>query len=540
MLNAIQYNGKANIGSVLGKVIAENPELKKDIYKLKAEIGKVIEQVNSWSLDQQKKELKKFGDVFKPEKEQRVGLPPLEGAEIGKVIMRFAPNPNGPLHIGHAKPAILNDEYTKMYKGKLWLRYDDTDPKTEGKRPMKEAYGWIRDSLIWLGVKIHREARASERLPIYYKHFEQLLAIHRAYICNCNPIHWRELKERGEACPCRTVDERAQTERWESMLKDAEEGSMVARVKTTLSHPDPAARDWAAFRIIENADHPIAGNKYRVWPMLDFASAIDDRELGVTHIIRGVDLMISEVRQKYLYEYFKWKYPITQTAGKLQVEEGVLSKSKILAGIKAGVYSGWDDPRLATLASLKRRGFSPDAIRNYIVEIGVNPINVTFDWKAFESHNRKVIDSRSDRYFFVAEPVDIMLDKLPMKTAKAPLYPGKRKYRKIPVSKKLVVEKVDFVANRGKETRLMHLCNVRLDNKSKVTGKAVKDIPKIHWLDGETIKAKLVMPTGKVVSGLAEVNLKKVKVDKTVQLERIGFVRVDSNKKGLVMYYAHR
>ena len=538
LLNAQQYDGKASIGSVLGKVLAENPALKKDVPKVKAEIEKTVEQVNSWSLEKQKKELAKLGDVSRPEKEQRVGLPLLDNAVKGKVVMRMAPNPNGPLHIGHVRPALLNDEYVKMYKGKFILRFDDTDPK--GKRPMKEAYDWIRESLQWLGVKIHKETKASERLPVYYRYFEKLLEMGKAYICNCNPVHWRELKARGEACPCRDLSESSAGERWKEMLKDAEEGSMVARVKTDINHPDPAARDFAAFRIIDEPNHPVTKNKYRVWPMLDFASAIDDHEFGVTHIIRGVDLMISEIRQKFVYDYFGWDYPVTRTNGKLLVEGAVLSKSKILEGIRSGMYSGWDDPRLPTLSALKRRGFSAEAIRDYIVEVGANPINVILDWKALESHNRKVIDKDSNRYFFVAEPVEITLSKVPMKSAKAPLYPGKRKYRRIPVGKKLVVDRIDFVANRGRETRLMHLCNVKLDKAAKFTGKSVKDIPKIHWLDGKTLKAKLVMPDGKVVSGLAEINLKKAKAGETVQLERIGFARVDSNKKELVMYYAHR
>lgn len=150
---------------------------------------------------------------------------------------------------------------------------------------------------------------------------------------------------------------------------------------------------------------------------------------------------------------------------------------------------------------------------------------------------QKIIDPISNRYFFVGEPIEILLDKLPMRTVKAPLFPGKRKYRRIPVTKKIFVDKTDFTNYRGKEVRLMHFCNVVLDRKAKVTGKALKDIPKIHWVSSKNVKVKIIMPDGKEVEGLAEPEVSKVKPEQTVQFERIGFA--SCNKKGL-FYFAHK
>jgi len=160
LINALDFNGRANPGSVIGKVIAELPQAKKDMASLGKLVVTVVNEVNALSLGQQKTQLEKFGPIKEPKKEEKKkGLPELEGAKQGKVIMRMAPNPNGPMHIGHCRMAVLNDEYVKKYKGKLILRFDDTDPKNPNKVPMKEAYGWMEEDMKWLGVKYHKVFR---------------------------------------------------------------------------------------------------------------------------------------------------------------------------------------------------------------------------------------------------------------------------------------------------------------------------------------------------------------------------------------------
>src|SRR3989344_5305271 len=313
LLNAVQHDGTASQGAVMGKAIAEKPELKGDMGALAKEIASVLKEVNALSPEDQKKEMEKLGPIEKPEKKQREGIPDLPNVK-GKVVMRFAPNPNGPLHIGHVRQAILNNECVNRYGGDFILRFDDTDPKTEGKQPMKEAYDWMERDLEWLGIVIGKVSAASSRLEIYYAHFGKLLEMGKAYVCTCD------------------------AERWRKMLGDCEEGKAVARIKTDICHPDPAARDWAAFRIIAKPNHAKTGNTYRVWPLLDFASAIDDHEFGTTHIIRGVDLNISEVRQRFLYGYFSWEYPSAITTGKFSVKDTLMSKSKIFAGISTGDF----------------------------------------------------------------------------------------------------------------------------------------------------------------------------------------------------------
>lgn len=539
LANAVQFNGKASIGAVIGKVIAEKPEMKADMDFLKKTVAKIVSEVNAIGIETQKKELEKTG-WQKIEKEQRTGLPPLPNADAG-VVMRMAPNPNGPAHIGHSRMAILNDEYAKMYKGRLFLRFDDTDPKNPNKIPMKEAYKWIEEDLKWLGVKYEKSFRASARLGIYYKYFERLLAMGKAYICTCGQEAWRRMV-RGERkpCPCRSLGVKENLKSWKDMLlHKIKEGQAVGRIKTDIETiSDPAIIDWVAFRIVDKPNHPFAKPIKKVWPMLDFASAIDDFEFGITHIIRGKDLAISEARQKILYEYMGWKYPVTKVYGKfITTENMVVSKSKIAEGIKSGKFSGYDDPQLATLKAFRKRGIRPEAIRNYIAGLGLSEAETTVDLEILFSENRKLIDRGSDRCFFVSEPIEIELDKLPIKKVKAPLYPRKRKFRKIPASNKIYIEKQDYVANLGKEARLMHFCNLIVGKKAKVTGTELKDIPKMHWVPKNAKKTKLMMPDGKIVSGLAEPAIAKVKPNQIVQFERIGFARCD--KKGF-FYFAHK
>ncbi len=542
LLNAQQY-GKAEVGSVIGKVIAENPEAKNKIAELKKEIFETVAAVNKMSSQQIEKELKKFGKIKKPKKEEQ-HLKPLPNAVKGKVVMRVAPNPNGPPHLGHTRPAVLNDEYVKMYKGKMIMRFDDTDPKNPNKRPSKDAYGQMEEDFKWLGIKWQKTFRASERLEIYYKHFYEILKKGWAYVCTCPQEEWSNLVRINHGqCPCAANGADRNLQLWEQMLAgEMKEGQAVGRMKTSRDISDPAVLDWVTFRIVDEPQHPFVKDK-KVWPMLDFASAIDDYEFKITHIIRGKDLMISEVRQKILYEYLGWKYPETIVFGKLFMpDEMVLSKSKISEGMKKGIYKGFDDPRLATLIAFRRRGIQPQAIRNYIVNLGVHESESHVDLNIMYDENKKIIDAKSNRYFFVGEPIQINLDRLPMRKVLAPVYPGKRTYRKIPVSKKIFVDKIDLIANREKEVRLMHFCNIDLNEIAKVTGKANKEgIPKIHWVPEKNLKVRLVMNTGKEIEGICEPEIEKVKVGSTVQFERIGFCRCDENsKKSRVFYFAHK
>lgn len=551
LLNAVQHDGTASQGAVMGKAIAEKPELKGDMGALAKEIASVLKEVNALSPEDQKKEMEKLGPIEKPEKKQREGIPDLPNVK-GKVVMRFAPNPNGPLHIGHVRQAILNDEYVKRYGGEFILRFDDTDPKTEGKQPMKEAYDWMERDLGWLGIVIGKVSAASSRLEIYYAHFGKLLEMGKAYVCTCDAERWRKMKERKEACPHREEPPAAQEERWRKMLGDCEEGKAVARIKTDICHPDPAARDWAAFRIIARPNHAKTGNTYRVWPLLDFASAIDDHEFGTTHIIRGVDLNISEVRQRFLYGYFSWEYPSAITTGKFSVKDTLMSKSKIFAGISTGDFTGWDDPRLATIMALRRRGFNARAIRNLILEVGINAANIEIDMVALEAHNRKLIDSKASRYFFVEDPHKVAVKGAPSQTVELKLHPddagrGKRAHK---TGEEFFISGKDHdMLKKGKLYRLMDCLNFVWEGKDASFHSLAHDEYRkggekiMHWLPvGEHLAdAEVMMPDRSAAKGVAEQMAGGLNVGDVIQFERFGFCRLDAKEgKLLKFWYTHK
>ena len=550
--NAVSYNGKANPGAILGKVLGENPDLRDKVPEVKKLVEVTVKEVNKLGLEKQRSELEKSGFVEEKKTKEEKKLPDLPEAIPGKVIMRMAPNPNGPMHIGHCRMAILNDEYVKRYNGTLILRFDDTDPKNENKIPMKEAYDSMPSDLRWLGVKFDRIERASARLEIYYNYFEKMLDSGHAYICACQQEEWSELvRKKGGECPCKSNTNKENLEKWKKMLLwKFKEGEAVGRIKTgnpAEVEPDPAVRGWVAFRIVDDPEHPFIDKKMKVWPTLDFASSIDDFEFKVTHIVRGKDLMISEKRQKILYNYMGWKYPVTKVYGKfMTTEEMVISKSKINEGIKKGVYTGFDDPKLALIKAFRRRGILPEAIRNYIISLGLNEAETTVDLDILFAENRKLIDPKADRYMVAVDPVEIdisgPLKKSGIKFAEIKYHPDKKETRKVDVGNKIFVSKEDFNNLKGKDVRLIDLFNVKLDKKAvySKTQDFGFETKKIQWVTGDNVQIKLISPEG-VKEGLGEKGLLKLKENDIIQMLRIGFGRIDKvEKDSVTVYFAHK
>ncbi len=271
LLNAISYKGKARVQSVLGKLLTERPNLKARVKEIAPTVAKVVEAVNKLALKEQEREVQaKWPEALVKEKvEAEKKLPPLPNVEkYKKVVTRFSPNPDCVLHLGNARAIILCYEYAKMYNGLFYLRFEDTDPRL--KRTQLSFYDLIREDLEWLGCKWDAEFIQSDRLPIYYKYAEKLLADGNAYICTCKPSDFRKKVTAKQACPCRSLPAKEQLNRWRKMLDGTyREGEAVVRIKTDLNHPNPAIRDWPALRLIDvgKYPHPRVGNKYRVWPL---------------------------------------------------------------------------------------------------------------------------------------------------------------------------------------------------------------------------------------------------------------------------------
>lgn len=565
LLNAISYGGKAKVQPVLGKLLTEKPDLKARVKEIMPLVANVVKAVNKLSLAEQKREVEiKWPEALVKEKvKAKKKLPPLPNVEKYKqVVTRFSPNPDCVLHLGNARAVVLCYEYAKMYNGLFYLRFEDTDPR--GHKPELSFYDAIKKDLEWLGCKWDAEFIQSDRLPIYYEHAEKLLARGHAYVCTCKPREFRKLVLAKQSCPCRDLPPNEQLTRWERMLDGTySEGQAVVRIKTDLTHPNPAVREWPALRIIdtERHPHPRVGSKYCVWPLYNFACGLDDHLLGVTHIIRGKEHLTNQKRQEYMYRHFGWKYPEAIHYGRMKITGATLSKSKIVQGVKTGAFTGWDDPRLATFIALRKRGITPEAIRRLIIEVGPKPVDVILSWENLYALNKKIIDPIADRYFFVPNPRRMIVKSVPKSvTARIPLHPNKpeRGFRLFKVkpennTSSLWISSQDMdLLKKGKVVRLMGLFNVQIRNVAKGAVEAVfhsdsieearkLEAPLIHWVPAGTgLPCEVVMPDATVVRGIAEDTCRKLKANDVVQFERFGFVKVEDVKWKLKVYYAHR
>jgi len=584
----VQHGGKAQAGAIVGRIIGEKQELKTKAKELSRLIRKIVDEVNNLSIEEQKGIVEeKWPEALKKEKvEEERRLPPLPNADKYKqVVTRFSPNPDCVLHLGSARAIILSYEYARLYKGKFMLRFEDTDPKV--KKPVLEFYDRIREDLAWLGCKADEEYIQSDRLPIYYEYAERLLREGNAYVCTCQPEQFRKKTLSREPCDCRSLSAEANLERWQRMLEGGyDEGEAVVRVKTDVEHPNPAVRDWPALRIIDPAKypHPRVGSKYRVWPLYNMAAGVDDHLLGITHVIRGKEHLTNQVRQEYMYRHLGWKYPETIHYGRLKITGASLSKSKIVQGVREGVYTGWDDPRLATFAALRKRGITPDSIKKMIIDVGPKTADVTLSWENLYAYNRKILDPQSNRYFFVSNPVELRVNNIPrVFEAKLPLHPEKgeftkrfvkvtlRGFREYTITPDYEDQSVTFWIARkdaeavelGKVIRLMELFNIQVQVKYTVSGigidrekivaleaffvsESYEEVRKakvqlIHWIPvGQEYPCEVIMPDFASNKGFAESACEKLKPDTLIQFERFGFVRVDKNDAKLTAYYAHK
>lgn len=544
LLNAAKHKGSANPGAVMGSIMSNEVELRSRAKEIGPLAGKIVAQVNALSAEEQASEMEKFGVEVqdKKPKTKDMGLQELPGTHEN-IVSRFAPNPSGPLHIGHSRAAVPNAEYVKRHDGKLILRIEDTDPK----RVFEPAYEMIPEDLAWLGIEPNEIVYQSDRFEIYYDYARQLIEKGAAYMCTCDGETFKELKDNCKPCPCRDNSVEENLALWEK-FDTMESGEAVLRIKTDINHKNPAIRDWVAMRLVDE-EHPRVGTKYRIYPMMNFSVSVDDHLMGMTHVLRGKDHLANSEKQKYLYNHMGWDLPEFIHYGRLKMEDIALSTSKAMAGIEDGTYSGWDDPRLGTLRAIARRGIDPRTIYNLITEIGVKMADSAISWKKIYGLNRNFVEPIANRYFFCENPVEIKIDG----------YNG----GEISIERPLHADHIDR-GNRilsfdgsaylAKEDiadgifRLMDAVNVEIDgdkiiyhstsfeDAKKVKAKIIQWVPTI-----DNVNVKIVMDDASAKIGVGEDTLRDLEVGDIVQFERVGFARLDEIKDDkLVFYYAHK
>ncbi len=555
--NAVKFNGKCNPKALVGAVIRDFPEVKDSMQELMKGINVIAKQINAMSLEGQKKKLLALDPSAldkKPKREKKDLFRELPNVDKDKgVVMRFAPSPSGPMHIGHAFSGIPTSIYVKRYGGKFILRIEDTNPENI----YEPAYELLPKDAEWVFGNVTDVVIQSDRLEIYYDYAKRFINADAAYVCDCDNEEFKELIKNKKSCPCRSLTKEDNLKRWEKMIDPSgyKQGEAVLRFKADIENKNPALRDFPLARINE-AEHPRQGKRYRVWPLMNLAVATDDIEAGMTHIIRSKHHQTNAERQKMMYESLGIKeFPESMFLGNWHFEGMEISCSKTKLKIEEGKLNGWDDIRGPFLLALRRRGFHPGSLRLFTKQVGITPNDKKMDikefFKALDAYNKEIIDPTSKRFFFITNPVKVTINNSPGEIVELDLHPdnisGGRKFK---TSDKFLLAKKDYGTFRDNEIiRLMDCLNFKKKGDKyefdsldydvfKFNGKKI-----IHWLpDSEDLlDVEILMSDNSIAKGKAEANLKQIKIGDVVQFERFGFCRLDSIEENVYKFwFAHR
>ncbi|MHA1671674.1 MAG: glutamate--tRNA ligase [Promethearchaeota archaeon] len=570
--NAVKFGGTPNKKAIMGKIMRERKDLRSQALTITPLLDEVIEAINHLNLDEQREKLLEIDpDALKKKetKKEKKILPELPNTDnYEKIIMRLAPYPSGALHIGNARMVILNDEYIKRYNGELILFFDDTIGSSKSQRlsprakyVLPESYDLIEEGLKWLGVNYSKIYYKSDRLEIFYEYCKKLIEDGIAYVCFCEVKEFKDkYKLKQKDCPHRNNRIETNLIEWDNMLQGKyHETTAVVRLKTGMDQKDPALRDQIIMRISE-AQHPKVGTKYVVWPMLEFSWAIDDHLIGVTHILRGADLVKEDFIENFIWEHFNWSKAEFLHYGRLRFPNMKLSKTEARNKIQEGIYQGWDDPRTWSLQSLKKRGIRPKALRNSLLDLGMSLTGISFSVNWLYAKNKDIIDELSDRYFYVEDPIQLEIKEVPEEqyTAEPLLLPSKpekgKRIIKVNVENRILNI---FISNSDKDKlginqiiRLKDLINIKIEKIDLINNKIIakyhsaelnREYSIIHWVPvDENIEVTILKPDGSISKGVGEINLKDIKLDKTIQFERYGFVNpIRKDKNSLYCYFTH-
>ena len=399
----------------------------------------------------------------------------LKSGKHKSIITRFPPEPNGYLHIGHAKSICLNFGVAKKYGGKTNLRFDDTNPVKED----TEYVDSIKEDIKWLGFQWAEEHYASDYFEQLYQWAVELIKKGLAYVDDQSLEQMREnrgtVQTPGKDSPYRNRSVEENLDLFERMRKgEFPDGSKTLRAKIDMAHPNMHMRDPIMYRIIHTSHHR-TGDKWSIYPMYDYAHGESDSIENITHSICTLEFDI----HRPLYDWFIEQlgiFPSHQYEfARLNLNYTVMSKRKLLQLVKENYVSGWDDPRMPTICGLRRRGYTPESIRNFCEDIGVAKRDNVIDYARLENALRDDLNKRSQRVMAVLNPVKLIIDNYPEgKTAQLSAINNPEDEsagtREVSFSKTLYIERDDFMENPpkkyfrmtpGQEVRLRYAYIVR-------------------------------------------------------------------------------
>ena len=393
------------------------------------------------------------------------------------VKTRFPPEPNGYLHIGHAKSILLNYGLACEYNGKFNMRFDDTNP-TKEKEEFVES---IKADVNWLGADYEdRLFFASDYFDIMYEAAVKLIKKGKAYVCDLSPDEIREyrgtLSEPGKNSPYRDRSVEENLELFENMKNGMyEDGAKVLRAKIDMSSPNINMRDPIIYRVAHQSHHR-QGDKWCIYPMYDFAHPIEDATEGITHSICTLEFEDHRPLYDWVVRELEYENPPKQIEfAKLYLTNVITGKRYIKKLVEDGIVDGWDDPRLVSLAALRRRGFTPDSIRKFVELCGVSKANSSVDYAMLEYCIREDLKLKRPRLMAVLDPIKLVIDNYPegeVEYLEAPNNMENEELgtRKIPFGRELYIEREDFMVDPPKKyKRMFPGTEVRLMNAYFVT-----------------------------------------------------------------------
>ena len=447
----------------------------------------------------------------------------LENKKHDEIITRFPPEPNGYLHIGHAKSIVLNSGLAEEFKGKFHLRFDDTNPTKEDTEYVES----IKEDVKWLGGNWDNIYFASNYFDIMYDKAKLLIKKGLAYVCDLTPEEIREyrgtLTEPGKESPYRNRSVEENLDLLERMKNgEFEDGAKVLRAKIDMAAPNINMRDPIIYRIA-HATHHNTGDKWCIYPMYDFAHPLEDAIEGITHSICTLEFE----DHRPLYDWFVKECEMESTPrqiefARLNMTNTVMSKRKLKQLVDENIVDGWDDPRMPTVSGLRRRGYTPEAIRNFCIAIGVSKANSVVDSQMLEYFIREDLQLKANAAMAVIRPLKVVITNYPEGQTEMLPVPNNAKNeaagtREVPFSREIYIEQEDFMEVPvkkyfrlfpGNEVRLIGAyfikCNdvIKDENGNVVelhctydpetksgsgfTGRKVKGT--IHWVDAKTAK----------------------------------------------------
>ncbi|MFH1916652.1 MAG: glutamate--tRNA ligase [Nanoarchaeota archaeon] len=542
--NAAKF-GKTDPGRLVGKLLGEEPSLRADMKHIMPVMKKIVDEVNALSPHEIEERLKEFPEEEKEEKDIFDFVVPKR-----PVVTAFPPDPSKYPHIGHVKAALLNYLFAKKYNGKFYLRFEDTNPEL----PRTEYYEQFIHDFSWIGIFPDQVFYASDSVDYLYTMIEKFFAEGHAYVCTCTQERVKMSREKGKPCACRSLAKEENLARFKKMLSgEFKEGDSVVRLKIDLSHQNSTMRDPSVFRTNDHP-HPRVGKKHRVWPTYDFQNSVLDGQMGVTYRFRTKEFELRNELHSLIQEWAGFTPTEIFEFGRFNME-GVPSSGRMIRELmQKGELSGWDDPKLHTIAALRRRGFTPEGIRNFLLSTGFTKNETVLTWDDLIMTNKRLIDAKAKRYFLVWDAKELVVRNCPVKDVflkNHPEHEERTRHMKIDGNFLITAHDLHTIGTlpKGSLVRLMDCINIvksadGFDYHSE-DYLAFRDSPLekhiIHWLPAlGNVQVDVFMPDHELITGFGEPSLDGVETGEVIQFERFGFCRLDKKDESYHFWFTHR